>query len=295
MAKKTQKTVLVTGATGKQGSAVLDHLRKSKLSLRVMTRDPEKPQARALVGHGADVVRGDFDDPASLSRCLDEVDSVFSVQDMTTGKEAEVRQGINIAEAASKAGVSHFVYNSVASAHRNTGIPHFDSKFEIEERIRALGLPHTIFRPVFFMENWLGNKEQIENGTLAMPLSPDTRLQMIAVDDIGAFVAAALERPGKWIGKAVDIAGDELTMSEVAAAFSTLVGKEVRYQQVPWDQFEKQAGPDLTAMFRWLDTVGYDVNIEALRQEMPNLTSFERWLNTTWTRAGQSKEQAAKA
>jgi uncharacterized protein YbjT (DUF2867 family) len=295
MAKKTQKTVLVTGATGTQGGAVLNHLRKTKVSLRALARDPDRPDVRALVGHGASVVKGDLSDPASLGSCLDEVDSVFSVQDATKGREAETAQGINLAEAANKAGVSHFVYSSVASANRNTGIPHFESKFAIEEKIRALGLPHTIFRPVFFMENWVGNREQIENGILATPLSPDTRLQIIAVDDIARFVVAALDRPGKWLGKVTDIAGDELSMNEVAAAFTTVVGKEVKYQQVPWEQFEKQAGSDLTIMFRWLDKVGYNVDIEALRSEMSNLTSFERWLNTNWANAAKPTNQAASA
>src|SRR6185503_12374994 len=92
--------------------------------------------------------------------------------------------------------ISHFVFSSVGSADRRTGIPHFDSKFRIEEHLRGTGLRYTILRPVFFMENWLGMRDTIESGTLALPLSPETRLQMIAVDDIGIFVTMALEHPG---------------------------------------------------------------------------------------------------
>jgi uncharacterized protein YbjT (DUF2867 family) len=201
---------------------------------------------------------------------------VFSVQDSTGGAEAEIRQGINLADAANRSGVSHLVYSSVGSADQNTGIPHFDSKFRIEEHIRGTGIRYTIFRPVFFMENWLGSKEQTEKGTLAQPLNPETRLQMIAVDDIGAFVAMAFEHPGHWERRAVDIAGDELSMTEIAEAFSRSVGREVRYRQVPWDAFEERAGHEITVMYRWFQDVGYHVDIPALRQELPSLTSFDR-------------------
>lgn len=282
MAKKTKKIILVTGATGQQGGAVLRHLRKSGFPVRVLTRDPEKPSARALVGHGAEVVKGDLDDPASVARALEDVDGVYSVQDWSGGAETEIRQGVNLADAANRAAVTHFIYSSVGAADQNTKIPHFDSKFRIEEHIRGLGLPFTIFRPVFFMENWLGMKGQIEGGTLALPLSPERHLQMIATDDIGAFVAAAFERPGKWLGKALEIAGDDLSLSSIAQTFSTTEGREVKYQQVPWDQFEQNAGHEMTVMYRWFEDVGYHAEIDALRELLPSLTGFDRWVNTNW-------------
>ena len=114
-------------------------------------------------------------------------------------------------------------------------MPHFESKFQIEEHIRGKGIPYTIFRPVFFMENWLGMRESILQGTLASPLAPSTRLQMIAVDDIGAFVAMAFEHPNKWSGRALDIAGAEHSMSETARLLGGAAGREVQYQQVPWE------------------------------------------------------------
>ncbi len=283
MAKKAQKTILVTGATGHQGGAVFHHLRKSnKFALRVLTRDPDKPAARGLVGSGVDVVRGDLDDPASLRRALEDVYGVYSVQDWSGGAETEVRQGNNLIDAARQQAISHFIYSSVGGADEKTGIPHFESKFQIEEHLRASGLPHTIFRPVFFMENWLGSRDHIARGALVLPLTPETHLQMIAVDDIGAFVAAAFEKPGRWIGRTVQIAGDDLSMNAIAQAFSTIAGHEVRYQQMPFDEFEKKAGHEMAVMYRWFQDVGYKVDIPALRQELANLTSFERWLNTNW-------------
>ncbi|MDQ2843123.1 MAG: NmrA/HSCARG family protein [Acidobacteriota bacterium] len=282
MAKKTDKTILVTGATGKQGGAVFHHLLNAKFPVRVLTRNPGKPEARALVGHGADVIEGDLNDPASLRKALDGVDGVYSVQDWTGGAEAEIQQGTNLIDAANRSGISQFVYSSVASADQNTGIPHFDSKAQVEEHLRNSGLPYTIFRPVFFMENWFGSREQIEAGTLALPLDPETRFQMVAVDDIGRFVAAAFEHPRHWQGRAVEIASDDLTLAQIAGVFSAALGREVRYVQVPWDQFEKQAGHETSVMFRWFQDVGYRVDLDALRQELPNLTTFERWLNTNW-------------
>jgi uncharacterized protein YbjT (DUF2867 family) len=295
MAKKPQRLILVTGATGKQGGAVFRHLQKRGFPVRIFTRHPEKPEVRSLVGKGVDVVQGDFDDSASLTRALDGVYGVYSVQDWTGGPEAEVRQGIALADAANRSGVSHLVYSSVGSADQNTGIPHFDSKFRIEEHIRATGLRYTIFRPVFFMENWFGSKEQIEGGTLSLPLNPDTRLAMIAVDDIGAFVAMAFEHPGHWERRAVDIAGDDLSMTEIAQAFSRAVGREVLYRQVPWDAFQQRAGSEITTMFRWFQDVGYHIDLSALRQELPSLTNFERWLNTKWQSARSETGKTAQA
>jgi uncharacterized protein YbjT (DUF2867 family) len=251
--------------------------------VRALTRDPDKPQARALTGPGVEVVRGDMEDPGSLTRALDGAYGVFSVQTaLGAGAEAEIRQGINLANAAKRSGITQFVYASVASADQRTGIPHFESKFRIEEHIRGTGMRFTIVRPVFFMENWLGMRPAIESGTLTLPLNPTTRLQMIAVDDIGAIVAAAFEHAGRWQDRAFELAGDELSMTEVAAAFSRISGRQVRYVQTPWDEFEKQAGKEMTVMFRWFQETGYHVDIGAVRQEYNKLLTFEQWMHSYW-------------
>jgi uncharacterized protein YbjT (DUF2867 family) len=143
-------------------------------------------------------------------------------------------------------------------------------------------MQYTILRPVFFMENWLNMRPAIEGGALTLPLDPATRLQMIAVDDIGGMVAAAFEHPGKWQNRALDIAGDELSMTELAQAFSRAVGRAVEYRQAPWDGFEAQSGPEIATMYRWFQDVGYNADISAVRQEYPKLTSFDRWLNANW-------------
>jgi uncharacterized protein YbjT (DUF2867 family) len=283
MPKNNNRLILVTGATGQQGGAVLRKLRERGFPVRALTRDPNSEKARQLVGHGTEVVRGDLNDPISLTRALDGAYGVFSVQtSYEDGVESEVRQGMHLADAAKRSRISHFVYSSVGCADQGTGIPHFESKWLIEQHIRATGMRFTIFRPAFFMENWLGMRQQIEQGTLALPLKPETHLQMIAVDDIGGFVAAAFEKPGHWQEQTREIAGDDLSIGEVVERLSRTVAREVSYQQVPWGQWEQRTGHDVAVMWGWFEEHGYHVDISQLRQEFPQLTGFDRWLSTNW-------------
>lgn len=273
------RTVLVTGATGKQGGATARHLLSRGFHVRALTRNPEQPAADALREEGAEVVQGDLDDRASLDRALDGADGVYSVQNFwETGYQREVDQGIRLIDAGQEAGVQHFIYSSVGSAHRDTGLSHFESKWEIEQYLRASGLPHTIFRPVWFMENWEGFRSWILGGTLALPLDEDVNFQQITVEDIGAFVALALENREHWLGRAVDLAGSEGTISEVVDTFSRVIGRPVTYHQVPWDEYRETAGDEYHEMFRWFQDVGYDVDIPTLAREKPDLTSFEEYL-----------------
>jgi len=283
---KRSKTILVTGATGRQGGAVLKHLRERGFPVRAVTRDPDRPEARRLASPGTEVVRGDLSDTASLSRALDGASGVYSVQDSKPGGETEIQQGLNLVNIANRLRIDHLVYSSVASADRNTRIPHFESKFRLEEHIRNSGLHYSIFRPVFFMENLLGMKSAIEQGTFSMPLDPQTRLQVIAVDDIGAFVAMAFEHPGSWGNQVTELAGDELSMQEIADSFGRISGHPVRYSQIPWDEFERQSGRAYTIMYRWFQQEGYHVDIARLRQHRQQLLTFDRWLSLNWSRAG---------
>lgn len=230
MANNSNKTILVNCATGHQGGAAFHHLHR-KFPLRVLAPNLEKPEVRALAGPGVELARGDMEDLASLKRAMDGVYAVYSMQ-TSNHPEAEVRQGKNMVDAAMAQSVRHFVYSSVVGADQHTGIPHFESKFQIERHIRATGIKHTILRPLFFMENWFHWKEQILNGRIEWPLRPDTRLQMLAVDDIGSFVTLAFEHPGKWIDRTFEMAGDELSMTQIAQAFSRMLGHDVKYVQL---------------------------------------------------------------
>ncbi|MBV9036699.1 MAG: NmrA/HSCARG family protein [Acidobacteriaceae bacterium] len=281
MSNNSQRTILVTGATGQQGGAAYRHLRQRGFKLRALVRDPDSDKARQLMSAGEEVFHGNLDDQDSLSRALDGVHAVYSVQRYTEDVAGEIKQGLALIEAAHRQGVSRFVYSSVGSADEQTGITHFESKGKIEEHLRSSGLDYTIFRPVFFMENWqtiFG--APIQEGRIPLPLSPTTKLQMVAVDDIGAFIALAFEHEGQWRNRTFSLAGDELSMHGIAEALSRAAVKPVQYKQVPWDEFEKQAGHGMTVMFRWFETHGYHVDLEAVKQEYPQTTSFNRWLET---------------
>ncbi len=252
------------------------HLQKKEFKLRALVRDPNSDQARQLTGHGEEVFQGSLDDPDSLMRAMDGVYGVFSVQPYSAN---EIQQGVAVIEAAKRQGVSHFVYSSVGSADEETGIPHFESKIKVEERLRSSGLQYTIVRPVFFMENWQrGFGESIRSGQLQQPLSPTANLQMVAVDDIGAFAVLAFEHPGKWKNRTFSLAGDELSMQQIADAFSSVMARDVRYVQVSWDQFEKNMGRELTVMYHWFEEKGFHFNIQEVRREYPQTHTFDQWL-----------------
>jgi uncharacterized protein YbjT (DUF2867 family) len=279
--QNVERLILVAGATGNQGGAVARSLLNRGFRVRGLTRDPQKPEARALAEQGVEVVQGDMEDRSAMDQVLEGAYGVFSVQNFwEVGYEREVQQGKTVADAAKAAGVEHFVYSSVGSAHRHTGIPHFDSKLKVEEHVREIGLPYTILRPVFLMQNWEGMREHVLGGTLAQPLDPDMPFQQVAVEDVGAFAAIAFEHPNEWIGREVDLAGDEQTMPEIAETFGRVTGRRISYYQVPWDQFEEQMGEEYVVMYRWFNDVGYEANIAALRQEYPELTTFEQYLRS---------------
>jgi uncharacterized protein YbjT (DUF2867 family) len=284
MATQT-KLILVTGATGQQGGAVAKALLQKGQKIRVMTRNPEK--AAALANAGAEVIKGDLTNQADVQAALRGVQGVFAMSTpFEAGMDAEVRQGTMLADAAKQAGVAHYVYTSVGSADRKTGIPHFETKWKVEQHICQIGLPTTILRPVFFMENFGTYFPPSKEGVLAVPVRFSMKFQMIALKDIGEFGAAAFLSPNKFLGQAIDLAGDELTMQEVAAHLSRTKGRQIQFQQIPDDQVEKLMGHDSALMFRWFNEVGYSVDIPALRQRygIP-LTSFADLIKTAdWAR-----------
>jgi uncharacterized protein YbjT (DUF2867 family) len=278
------KPVLVTGATGKQGGAVARELLAQGYRVHAMTRKPESETAQELARLGAKIEQGDLDDEASITRALRGAWGTFAVQNTwEAGVEREEAQGKSFAKAARNAGVQHFVYTSVASAHRKTGIPHFENKWRIEETVRGLGFPTSVvIRPVFFMENFLspGFKPGIDAGKLMMAIRPDTVLQMIAVQDIGKYGRWAFDEHAKLNGRAIDIAGDAHTMPEAARILSQAVGRPVEFVQQPIAEVRKFS-EDYAIMLEWFDRVGYDADIEGTAREAGiRPTSLAQWAAT---------------
>ncbi len=273
--------ILVCGATGRQGGAVARELLRHGHPVRAMTRNPDSPPAQALAALGAELVRADFDDAASLERAVAGAWGVYSVQDMmAAGVEGEERHGVAMAEAARRAGVRRFVQASVASAHRGTGIPHFESKWRVEGGVRSMGFPwHAVLRPAFFMENftapWL--LPAIEAGRLPMALAPTTRLQMIAVADIGRHARRLFEGRDLPSGLALDIAGDERTLPETAETLGRSLGRTLEFVREPIEAVRAYS-PDYATMLEWLDAVGYDVDLGRLARDTGiTPTTLEQW------------------
>jgi len=195
------------------------------------------------------------------------------------GTQAETRQGISAADAAKAAGV-HLVFTSVGSANRETGVPHFDSKYEVEKHIAKIAVRGTVLAPVYFMENLHFGKEQLAKGIYAAPLPPTRGLAQVAVADIGAVAVRLLEDPGRFVGKRFDLGGDELTGNDVVAILSRVTGRRFSYFQVPLDLIRQSMGEDAVKMYEWFDRVGYTVDRDALRREFPDVAfhDFESWV-----------------
>ncbi len=273
----------MTGATGKQGGHLARDLIARGHSVRALARNPESPAAAALAELGASIVSGDFQDQGSLERAARGVDAVFAMSTpFGTDEKTETREGINVVRAAAAVGVKHLVYSSVAGADRATGIPHFDSKFEVEKEVRRCGVPFTIVAPVFFMDNFLADYmvEGLAKGSISMAVPATRRLQQIAVVDIAQFAALVIERRASFLGKRIDIASDELTPTAVAAAITEASGRDIEYTAVSVDSV-RQWNDDLARMYEWFDRVGYDADVVGLRSLYPEV-DWHRF--TTWAR-----------
>jgi uncharacterized protein YbjT (DUF2867 family) len=271
--------VVVTGSTGKQGGAVVKNLLERGHAVRAVTRDPDSAAAKALAKKGVTLVRASLDDTGALTKALEGATSLFA---MTTpfggGPQAETRQGAAAVDAAKAAGV-HLVFTSVGSANRQTGVPHFDSKYEVEKHIAATGVRASILAPVFFMENLYFGKEQLAKGVYASPLPPTRPLAQVSVADIGAVAVRLLENPDSFAGQRFDLGGDELSGNDVLGILSRVTGRPFSYFQVPLDVIRQRMGEDGAKMYEWFDRVGFSVDRAALRRAFPDVAfqSFETW------------------
>jgi uncharacterized protein YbjT (DUF2867 family) len=280
LADNSDRLILVSGATGTQGGAVVRALLDKEFAVRAMTRNPGSERAIQLAEAGVEVVQADFDDTDSLDRALDGVYGAFSVQTWrSSGTDAEIRQGNAFADAALRTGIKHFVYTSNAAAAENTGIPHFDSKFAIEEHIRAIGIPYTIIGPRGFMSNVRRDfADAIQSGVLEGAMTPDAIIQYIAPRDIGRFAALAFENPDQWIGENIGIAGDEISYLGLAELLSEITGRTITYVQTPWNVIVERATPGMMRGLEWNRTTTFSVDVDALREAYPWMMSLEEYL-----------------
>jgi len=275
------KHVLVTGATGQQGGGLARQLLQRGHRVRAMSRKSDSAASNELRKMGVEVVVGDLGDRASVERAAKGVDVAYLVATpYEQGVEAETRFGKTGLDGFHAAGVPYIVYSSVSDADRKTGIPHFDSKAEIEEHLKDLGTEYSIVAPVFFMDNlfapWVAGG--FAQGVLAMGVLPDRKLQVISLPEIAEFTTLAVEQSRSFRGKRINIASDEPTLTEIARQLSEASGRKLGYYAVPLDEVRKQS-EDFAKMYDWFNRVGYSVDIAKLKRDYPQVhwRSFRDW------------------
>jgi uncharacterized protein YbjT (DUF2867 family) len=286
----TKRTILVTGATGRQGGAVVHHLLNNNMVVRALSRTPLSVSAQQLVSRGVAVIKGDMADKASLLNAMKGCDGVFSIQNyFEYGGKKEVEYGKNLVDASMEGGIPHFVYSSVCGADTNTGVPHFETKNIIEKYVRKSGIPFTILRPVKFMENYYIPQvfRGILGGKLFDSIKSGKKHQMLAVDDLGKYAAAIFQEPEKYISKTIDLAGDELTNEQVAATMSEVLGIKVKFSRLPMFIVKMVMDKEIYRMFSWFNEKGFNADRNETRRNFPNLHTVglkEFLINERWHR-----------
>jgi uncharacterized protein YbjT (DUF2867 family) len=261
---------------------VTRHLLRGGWRVRALTRTPDGTKARALAALGAEVVRADMGDRASLLAALRGAHGVYSVQNpMTSGLEAEVRQGTLVAEVAKEVGVGHLVYGSAGTGQAGTGIGSWESKLAVERRMKELGLPVTVLRPTAFME--LMTDRGYFPGASTWHLMPKLMgasrpVAWLSVDDLGAIAAAAFADPDQFVGADLKLASDVQTIDACRALYREVVGKAPPRMPMPLWLFERFAGKDVPTMWRWLGTAGIDWDTATARAIHPGALTVREWL-----------------
>jgi uncharacterized protein YbjT (DUF2867 family) len=272
------RIIVVAGATGHQGGASTRHLLEHGWRVRAITRHPDSDHARMVAGFGAEIVQADLLDRSTLDGPLEGAYGVHSVETFReAGMEGEIDEGRNLVDAARAAGVRHFTYDSVIGADQaDPPAGWVKSKHELEGYLRDSGLPYTIWRPATFMENFLGQRDDIAAGVMTGMGGPDEMRQLIAVDDIGRFVALGFTDPDTWLGKTTEIAGDRMTNAKVAETFARVLGRSVDYLQTPPPQAMPPSAPPKQA------------DLEMLRAALPGLRTLEDWAREVdWHRVAE--------
>ena len=258
---------LVTGATGQQGGAVARALLAEGQTVRALTRDLAR--AETLIADGARVVVGDMTDPLQMKRAFQGVGTAFLMgTPYAGGPEAEWQQLETCIKAAQAAHVSHVVYSSVQRANDLTDVPHYAQKYRAEQYLQASGIPWTILRPVFFMDNF-GAEALAGNllaGRLHAPMPPHIATQLVAVDDVGRAAATVLAAPDAWAGKTLDLAGDERTWEEIAQDSGAAIGRTVDFYPLPPEWVAEHMGDDYAAYYDWLWKEGFTANVAAMEE-----------------------------
>lgn len=274
--------VVVTGATGRQGGAVVRHLLSDGWRVRGVTRSPRSDEARELARRGVEVVTADMVDLDAMRTACSGAYGVYSVQNsMIAGEEGEAAQGRNVATAAADAGVSHLVYGAAGPGRPHTGVAAWDVKLEVAAYARTCGLPVTVLRPMAFME--LMTDKDLYPPIAAWHLMPrlvgeDRPLPWLSAKDLGAIAARAFGDPKTYVGRDLGLAADVRTLAECRETWRRVTGGAPRRIPMPLWMFERFVGPDLTRMWRWLASHDVEADVTQTRSICPEADTVETFV-----------------
>ena len=274
--------IFVTGATGNQGGATTRNLLSKGFNVKALVRNPAKGQLPAH--ENLEIIKGDLDDVNSYRHHLNDCDGVFCNLVFIYGIDKEIKQGFDLVNASIQSNVKHFAYASVIGSDLNTGIPHWESKNKIEDRIKASGMSYTILRPSSLYENMLipQVKSRILKGKLVLPTRKATVQQFISSEDVGMIATTVFSNPEKYKGLTVDLAAEQMDGEQLAATYSKVMGREIKFQQLPMIITRLVMGRDLTKMFRWINNNDscFVKDMQAFKNEFPGMLSLEDWIRT---------------
>ena len=281
-------SVLVTGASGAQGSAIVNACRAAGATVRVLLRKGSPDP----FGDGVNIVRGDFDNVGRLALACLGVDAVALTLPVNASPEEILRYGRNMVDAAQQGGVKLLVFNTSGHVSGHSGTVVMEAKVELIDYIKAFGPPSIILKPTLAMSNvaapWSA-PAIVHKGVLAYPLPANFQTSWISWQDMAAYVVEALRHP-ELAGASFDIGGPQaLTGPEMAVILSDIVGREVSYYPVPLADFAaaletmlgKDAADQVTASYAWIHSQKETVLAVDLGQTTRLLpvkpTSFAEW------------------
>jgi uncharacterized protein YbjT (DUF2867 family) len=272
------KTIFVTGATGNIGGATTRNLLNKGYHVKALVRNPAK-----LAAHeNLQVIKGDLNDPNTYKDDLKASDAIFCNLHFKEGVHKEARQGVDLIDSARANRIKFFIYSSVVGSDLDTGIPHWESKFKIENHLKASGIDFAIIRPSSLYENLLFAqvRSRILKGKLVLPTRKEKVQQFISSEDVGKIATFIFSNADSYSKTTIDLAAEQMDGEQLALLFSKVMKRKIKYQQLPILIARLVMGSDLAKMFHWINyhDVLFVKDMDSFNKQFPPMVSFEEWI-----------------